>query len=125
MNLFSCLLFPTLQILQTLMINKPNISKITRLLFAALAITIFNFYSTLAQVSNQHIDWLNKHSHTIESLTSENFNDLQFLPPLLEDKRIVQLGESAHGVAEQPKTNIYYPKQNIQPWVDSLLLKQL
>ncbi|QJR16691.1 erythromycin esterase family protein [Usitatibacter palustris] len=36
----------------------------------------------------------------IRSLFSDDFSDLQFLKPLLEGKRIVQLGESSHGVAE-------------------------
>ncbi|MEB0032879.1 erythromycin esterase family protein [Undibacterium sp. RTI2.1] len=39
-------------------------------------------------------------SHGLRSLFSDDFSDLQFLKPLLKDKRIVQLGESAHGVAE-------------------------
>lgn len=38
--------------------------------------------------------------HAIRSLTSADFSDLQFLKPFLKDKRIVQLGESGHGVAE-------------------------
>ena len=36
----------------------------------------------------------------LRSLVSDDFSDLQFLKPLLAGKRIVQLGESAHGVAE-------------------------
>jgi erythromycin esterase len=36
----------------------------------------------------------------IRSLFSDDFSDLQFLKPLLKDARVVQLGESAHGVAE-------------------------
>lgn len=36
----------------------------------------------------------------IRSLFSDDFSDLQFLKPLLEGKRVVQLGESSHGVAE-------------------------
>jgi erythromycin esterase len=36
----------------------------------------------------------------IRSLTSEDFSDLQFLKPLLAGRRVVQLGESGHGVAE-------------------------
>ena len=36
----------------------------------------------------------------IRSLASDDFSDLEFLRPLLREKRIVQLGESAHGVAE-------------------------
>jgi erythromycin esterase len=38
--------------------------------------------------------------HAIRSLFSDDFSDLQFLKPLLKGKRIVQLGEPAHGVAE-------------------------
>ncbi len=36
----------------------------------------------------------------VRSLTSDDFSDLQFLKPLLAGRRVVQLGESAHGVAE-------------------------
>lgn len=36
----------------------------------------------------------------IRSLFSDDFSDLQFLKPLLEGKRVVQLGENGHGVAE-------------------------
>jgi erythromycin esterase len=38
--------------------------------------------------------------HPIRSLFSDDFSDLQFLKPLLAGKRIVLLGEAAHGVAE-------------------------
>lgn len=38
---------------------------------------------------------------------------------LLRKKKVLVM------IAEQPQINIYYPKQNIQPWVDSLLSKQL
>lgn len=38
--------------------------------------------------------------HPVRSLFSDDFSDLQFLKPLLKDKRIVLLGEPAHGVAE-------------------------
>ncbi len=38
--------------------------------------------------------------HPIRSLFSDDFSDLQFLKPLLQGKRIVQLGEASHGVAE-------------------------
>lgn len=38
--------------------------------------------------------------HPIRSLFSDDFSDLQFLKPLLAGKRIVQLGEASHGVAE-------------------------
>jgi hypothetical protein len=36
----------------------------------------------------------------IRSLFSDDFSDLQFLKPILAGRRVVQLGESAHGVAE-------------------------
>lgn len=38
--------------------------------------------------------------HAIASLSSEDFSDLAFLKPLLDGKRVVALGESAHGVAQ-------------------------
>lgn len=38
--------------------------------------------------------------HPIRSLFSDDFSDLQFLKPLLQGKRLVQLGEASHGVAE-------------------------
>jgi erythromycin esterase len=36
----------------------------------------------------------------LRSLVSEDFSDLAFLKPLLAGRRVVQLGESAHGTAE-------------------------
>ncbi|HST00634.1 MAG TPA: erythromycin esterase family protein, partial [Usitatibacter sp.] len=39
-------------------------------------------------------------AHPIRSLFSDDFADLEFLAPLLEGKRVVQMGESSHGVAE-------------------------
>lgn len=38
--------------------------------------------------------------HPIRSLYSDDFSDLQFLKQLLAGKRVVQLGESGHGVGE-------------------------
>ena len=40
------------------------------------------------------------HSHPVRSLVSDDFADLQFLKTVLAGKRVVALGESAHGVAE-------------------------
>ncbi|HEU0016323.1 MAG TPA: erythromycin esterase family protein [Longimicrobium sp.] len=45
-------------------------------------------------------DWIAANHHPIRSLTSSKTTDLQFLKPLLAGRRIVQLGESGHGVAE-------------------------
>ncbi|HEX5727014.1 MAG TPA: erythromycin esterase family protein [Longimicrobiaceae bacterium] len=44
--------------------------------------------------------WVERNHEPVRSLTSHNFADLRFLEPLLAGKRIVQLGESSHGVAE-------------------------
>jgi len=38
--------------------------------------------------------------HPIRSLSSDDFSDLAFFKPLLGDRRLVQLGESSHGIAE-------------------------
>lgn len=46
------------------------------------------------------VQWLDAHHHPIRSLRSDDFSDLRFLEPLLRDKRVVQLGESGHGVRE-------------------------
>jgi erythromycin esterase len=44
--------------------------------------------------------WVTLHAHPIRSLGATDFSDLRFFAPLLTNKRIVQLGESGHGVAE-------------------------
>ena len=44
--------------------------------------------------------WVRRNARPIRSLGSTDFSDLRFLAPLLSGKRIVQLGESGHGVAE-------------------------
>ncbi|HEX6747928.1 MAG TPA: erythromycin esterase family protein [Longimicrobium sp.] len=46
------------------------------------------------------VSWVKSHREPIRSLTSTRFDDLRFLEPLLQGKRIVQLGESGHGVRE-------------------------
>ena len=44
--------------------------------------------------------WLVANGNPLSSLTSSDFTDLQFLKDVIGDRRIVQLGESSHGVAE-------------------------
>ncbi|MCP4216355.1 MAG: erythromycin esterase family protein [bacterium] len=53
-----------------------------------------------AQKEAAYSEWVRENAEPILSLTSDNYDDLQFLKPLLESKRIVQLGESGHGVKE-------------------------
>lgn len=56
--------------------------------------------SQLPEVNAEWREEAVRRSHPIRSLFSDDFSDLAFLAPLLEGKRVVQLGESAHGVAE-------------------------
>ena len=44
--------------------------------------------------------WVRENARPVRSLAASDFTDLRFLRPLLRDKRLVQLGESGHGVAE-------------------------
>jgi erythromycin esterase len=44
--------------------------------------------------------WVRENHRPIRSLLAEDYSDLAFLEPLLQGKRIVQLGESSHGAAE-------------------------
>ena len=53
-----------------------------------------------AQVDAAWREDIARRHHAIRSLFSDDFSDLQFLKPLLQGKRVVQLGESGHGVAE-------------------------
>lgn len=52
------------------------------------------------------VDWVLNHGHAIRSLTSADFSDLAFLKPILEEKSIVQLGESAHGAREYSQVKV-------------------
>ncbi|NIM78579.1 MAG: hypothetical protein GTO20_07290 [Candidatus Aminicenantes bacterium] len=47
-------------------------------------------------------DWIKNNHYKIRSLSADDldFSDLQFLHPLIGDRRLVQLGESGHGVSE-------------------------
>lgn len=52
-------------------------------------------------VKTEWADWIKQNYNPIRSLTvTSDFSDLQFLQPLLRERRIVQLGESSHGVKQ-------------------------
>ena len=53
-----------------------------------------------ASVTPAWDQWIRANHHTIRSLTSERTDDLQFLKTVIGNRRIVQLGESGHGVRE-------------------------
>lgn len=46
------------------------------------------------------VAWIQNNAHAVTSLTSDDYADLQSIKPFLAGRRIVQLGESSHGVAE-------------------------
>jgi len=52
------------------------------------------------EVNDAWMAWIRENYTPVRSLTASVYSDLQFLKPLLEDRRIVQLGESGHGVKE-------------------------
>ncbi|MCA3083535.1 MAG: erythromycin esterase family protein [Rhodocyclaceae bacterium] len=56
--------------------------------------------SNIPKVNDAWREDIKRRYQVIRSLWSEDFSDLQFLKPLLEGKRVIQLGESSHGIAE-------------------------
>ncbi|MFT5433723.1 MAG: hypothetical protein ACI9OJ_004431, partial [Myxococcota bacterium] len=46
------------------------------------------------------IQWIEANHEPVRSLGAEDFSDLAFFAPILANKRVVQLGESGHGVRE-------------------------
>ncbi|MFD1176982.1 erythromycin esterase family protein [Paenibacillus puldeungensis] len=44
--------------------------------------------------------WVKQNAHEIKSLNSDDFSDLAFLKPILQNKKVVSLGENFHRVAE-------------------------
>jgi erythromycin esterase len=56
-----------------------------------------------AQNGTTWVSWARDNHHpisTVQSFDGDTFSDLQFLRTVLADRRLVQLGESGHGVAE-------------------------
>jgi len=53
-------------------------------------------------------DWIKSNHQALTTIDSKNtdYSDLMFLKPVLEDKRIVQLGENCHGVSEFNKVKV-------------------
>ena len=56
--------------------------------------------SVVVPEDSAYASWMRTNARPIRSLGATDFSDLQFFKPLLKGKRIVQLGESGHGVAE-------------------------
>lgn len=51
-------------------------------------------------VDAEWAEWIKDNYQIIRSIKQEDFRDLQFLKDLIGDRRLVQLGESGHGVKE-------------------------
>lgn len=51
-------------------------------------------------VKREWADWIKKNYKKIGSISSEEFGDLEFLKSVIGEKKLVQLGESGHGVKE-------------------------
>ncbi len=51
-------------------------------------------------------DWIKENSIPVRSLSSNDYSDLSFLDPFMKDKDIVQMGEVAHGIAEQNRGRV-------------------
>ena len=52
------------------------------------------------------INWIKANNHRLQSIDSEDFEDLGFLDQLLFNKSIVLMGEVAHGIAEQNRIRV-------------------
>lgn len=79
-----------------------------QILFIPILLSSFFIY---AQKSNPKVnsiwkDHIDQFTQEIESLDSDDYSDLEFLKPILEDKQYVFLGESSHEVVE------YYELKN-------------
>lgn len=68
-------------------------------MFKILCLIFFTTGTVCAQDST--VNWLNKNVHPLSpDLSSDNFNDLNFLSSLLKNKSIVGIGEASHGTHE-------------------------
>ncbi len=76
----------------------------TRRVGVALALVALVVAPRAAQSGNSAwVTWARANHHpvaTVQSFEGDTFEDLQFFKTVLKDRRIVQLGESGHGVAE-------------------------
>lgn len=53
-----------------------------------------------SRVREEWRSWIQRNGIAIESRPEADLSDLEFLETVIEDRRLVQLGESSHGVAE-------------------------
>ena len=58
------------------------------------------------EINKLWLNWIKTNSNEIKSLDSDDFSDLKFLPNYLQNKKIIQLGESTHGAKEFNKMKV-------------------
>ncbi|NRD76610.1 erythromycin esterase family protein [Bacillus sp. BRMEA1] len=73
--------------------------KIVLMVSISFSILLFTSFSNISG-SGETYAWLKNNGYKVNSLTSNNYNDLKFLKNVLKGKQYVFLGESSHGVAE-------------------------
>ena len=59
-----------------------------------------------AYVNEAWAEWIKNHHYPLKSLTSENYDDIQFFKDILSGVNIIQLGESSHGVKEYNQAKV-------------------
>lgn len=72
---------------------------IYKLIVVVLSITLITTTIVTATGMNDKV-WIRTNANSINSLTSNNYDDLKFLDPILKNKSVVCLGENFHRVAE-------------------------
>ena len=58
------------------------------------------------EVKTEWANWIKNNASKINSLNSEDFSDLAFLDIIAPSKEIIQIGEVAHGIAEQNRLRV-------------------
>lgn len=91
-----------------------NIGTVQRFLYSLLLLILLSHcnpreseeYTKIPFVREVWQNWIQNNNYPINSLSSENFDDLIFLKKILQPKTIVAMGELAHGVAEQNRLRV-------------------
>lgn len=73
---------------------------IYKLIAGVLCISLITATTAKAATGQNYNTWLRTNTNSINSLTSDNYEDLKFLDPILKNKSVVCLGENFHGVAQ-------------------------
>ncbi|MGJ3235843.1 hypothetical protein [Marivirga sp.] len=72
----------------------------TKFSFFLFVLVLLSVQCEFPKESNDWTTWINENAQSIKLSNSDNYEDLEFLHDILKDKKVVFLGESAHGVSE-------------------------